>query len=69
MARCNEHPLEQAHSPLQAIAQHVVYVICGWQGCLQRRQLSAYEWQEELRRRSLTPPGPPPILGALERVD
>jgi hypothetical protein len=65
MARCEQHPLEQAHSPLPAQAGHVVYVVCGWQGCQRRRQVVKSDWSLELRRRAHTPPGPPPIFGEL----
>lgn len=69
MGRCSAHPLEQAHSPAPSASGTKTYVICAWMGCPQRRQLSAYEWQEEVRRRSSTPPPRTQILRALERGD
>ena len=46
-----DHPLAQAHSPTPAQGGRVVYVICGYDGCPQRRVLTRAQWQAELRRR------------------
>lgn len=50
--RClGEHPLSLAHSAQVAASGQMVYVVCGWQGCPQRRLVAVGEWDAELARR------------------
>jgi hypothetical protein len=51
------HPLDQAHSPTPAASGQVVYVVCGWQGCPQRRVVRDGDWQAALARRQAAPDG------------
>jgi hypothetical protein len=54
--RCRtQHPLSQAHSPTPAASAQVVYVVCGWQGCPQRRVVPVALWEAEVARRSRAP--------------
>ena len=46
-----EHPLSLAHSAQAAASGQVVYVVCGWQGCPQRRLVAAGAWDAEVARR------------------
>ena len=44
-------PLDQAHSAQASASGQVVYVVCGWQGCPQRRLVRVDEWQAIVARR------------------
>ena len=48
-----EHPLSAAHSATVSLDGRVVYVVCGWNGCAQRRVVAADVWEaREDRRRA-----------------
>ena len=47
----SDHPLSMAHSPTPA--GQLVYVVCGFDGCDQRRAVTAALWAEELARRAV----------------
>jgi hypothetical protein len=46
-----DHPLSMAHSPTPAGAGETIYVVCGFDGCDQRRAVTAALWMEECARR------------------
>jgi hypothetical protein len=52
------HPLDVAHSATPNAAGTRVYVVCGWYGCQQRRDVGTEAWEQVLARRaSDTTPG------------
>ncbi len=48
---CAMHSLRAAHSPTAAAGGHLVYLICGLDGCQRRRAVPAADWRGELARR------------------
>jgi hypothetical protein len=50
---CNAiHPLWAASNATPAASGQVVYVVCGWQGCAQRRVVPVAAWETEVARRA-----------------
>jgi hypothetical protein len=52
---CAHTTLAQAHSPTPGASGQVVYVVCGWQGCPQRRVVPVALWETEMARRASPP--------------
>jgi hypothetical protein len=58
---CAHTTLAQAHSTSLATSGHRIYLVCGWQGCAQRRVVPVALWETELARRASPPPGLTPV--------